>query len=202
MSRRTTFVFVLAALLVVLPTRAQADPTGGTSYSSSPGSAAAKAQASQGATGATPAGTTVPAGTPAVTVAATVGPDGLAIVPAGAPAAVAALIAAGNQIAKLPYKYGGGHRDFADTAYDCSGSVSFALHGAQLLDATLDSTGLSRWGAAGPGTWITVYANKTHTYLIVAGLRFDTSGQKAAGTRWQAAPRSSRGFKVRHPAGL
>jgi hypothetical protein len=115
---------------------------------------------------------------------------------------VTQLIAAGNAIAALPYRYGGGHKDFADTAYDCSGSVSFALHGAGLLDATLDSTGLSRWGDAGPGAWITVYANKTHTYLIVAGLRFDTSGQKLAGTRWQAAVRSARGFRVRHPAGL
>jgi hypothetical protein len=146
------------------------------------------------ATTTTPAGTTTPA--------ATVGPDGLALAPAGAPAQVTALIAAGNQIATLPYKYGGGHQDFVDTAYDCSGSVSYALHGAQLLETTLDSTGLTRWGRAGAGRWITVYANKTHTYLIVAGLRFDTSGQKAAGTRWQAAPRSSRGFKVRHPAGL
>ncbi|MCW3022846.1 MAG: hypothetical protein JWR30_2168 [Conexibacter sp.] len=205
MSRRTAFAFVLAALLVVLPTRAEADPTGGTSYSSSRTStstAAAKAQASQGATTSTPATTTAPAGTPAVTAGATVGPDGLAVVPAGAPAPVAAVIAAGNQIAKLAYKYGGGHQDFADTAYDCSGSVSFALHGAGLLDATLDSTGLGRWGQAGPGAWLTIYANKTHTYLIVAGLRFDTSGQRAAGSRWQAAPRSARGFKVRHPLGL
>ncbi|HWH96663.1 MAG TPA: hypothetical protein VNT03_22570 [Baekduia sp.] len=145
------------------------------------------------ATTTTPAATTTPA---------TVGPDGLAIAPAGAPVQVTSLIAAGNQIAALPYRYGGGHRDFVDTAYDCSGSVSYALHGAQLLDATLDSTGLSRWGQRGPGKWITVYANKTHTYLMVAGLRFDTSGQKAAGTRWQAAPRDSRGFKVRHPPGL
>jgi cell wall-associated NlpC family hydrolase len=134
--------------------------------------------------------------------AATVGPDGQAVAPAGAPPQVTALIAAGNQIASMPYKYGGGHTDFADTAYDCSGSVSYALHGAALLDATLDSTGLTRWGRSGPGQWITVYANKTHTYLIVAGLRFDTSGQKLANTRWQAAPRSNRGFKVRHPLGL
>jgi hypothetical protein len=129
-------------------------------------------------------------------------PSGQAIAPDDAPPEVKAVIDAGNRIATLPYRYGGGHKDFADTAYDCSGSVSFALHGAGLLDATLDSTGLSRWGDAGPGTWITVYANKTHTYLIVAGLRFDTSGQKTAGTRWQAAVRSARGFRVRHPAGL
>jgi hypothetical protein len=200
MSRRTTVAFVLAALLVVLPARAQASSTGGTSYSApSHGSTAGKAQASQGTPA--PASTTAPGGT-VVVAPATVGPDGLAIAPAGAPPQVTALIAAGNQIAALPYKYGGGHGDFVDTAYDCSGSVSFALHGAGLLDATLDSTSLARFGRSGPGTWLTIYANKVHTYLVVAGLRFDTSGQAQAGTRWQAAPRSSRGFKVRHPAGL
>jgi hypothetical protein len=214
MSRRSIVAFVLAALLVALPARAQAAaPTGGTTYAnttSPPGGSAAQAPASPGtpvptASSTAPASTTVPPATtapPAPTAAATVGADGLAVAPAGAPPQVAGLIAAGNQIASLPYKYGGGHQDFVDTAYDCSGSVSYALHGAQLLDATLDSTGLTRWGRAGAGRWITVYANKTHTYLIVAGLRFDTSGQKAAGTRWQAAPRSARGFKVRHPAGL
>ena len=203
MSRRTAVAFVLAALLVVLPARAEAasaNPTGGTSYTSSPtGGTAGKAQASQQApvpTASAPANTTVP------TPAATVGTDGLAVAPAAAPPQVVALIAAGNAIATMPYKYGGGHGSFDDKAYDCSGSVSYALHGAGLLDATLDSTGLSRWSAAGAGTWITVYANKTHTYLVVAGLRFDTSGQKAAGTRWQAATRSNKGFKVRHPLGL
>jgi hypothetical protein len=178
--------FLLATLVVVLPARAEASDTGGTSYPT-------KAQASQ---------QTVPVAPPAPTPPATVGADGLAVAPAGAPPAVAALVAAGNRIASLPYKYGGGHASFDDTAYDCSGSVSFALHGAALLDATLDSTGLSRWGVAGPGAWITVYANKTHTYLVVAGLRFDTSGQRRAGTRWQAETRSAKGFKVRHPLGL
>ncbi|HEV7492934.1 hypothetical protein [Baekduia sp.] len=206
MSRRTAVAFVLAALLVVLPARAQATTTGGTSYPSSPhGGTAAQAQASSEApvptaTSTAPASTTAPAGT--VTPPATVGADGLAVAPTGAPAQVVALIAAGNAIASLPYKYGGGHKAFDDSAYDCSGSVSFALHGAGLLDMTLDSTGLTHWGQAGPGAWITIYANKVHTYLIVAGLRFDTSGQKKAGTRWQAAPRSNRGFKVRHPVGL
>jgi hypothetical protein len=131
-----------------------------------------------------------------------VGPDGLAVAPAGAPAQVVSLIAAGNQIASLPYRYGGGHKSFDDTAYDCSGSVSFALHGAGLLDWTLDSTGLATWGERGPGTWITVYANKTHAYLVVAGLRFDTSGRPKDGSRWQTAPRSARGFHARHPLGL
>ncbi len=198
MSRRTAVAFVLAALLVVLPARAQASTTGGTSYpTASPRGTVAQAPT---ATSTAPASTTAPATT--VTPAATVGTDGLAVAPAGAPAQVIALIAAGNAIAAMPYKYGGGHTSFDDRAYDCSGSVSFALHGAGLLDTTLDSTGLARWGESGPGAWITIYANKTHTYLTVAGLRFDTSGQKKAGTRWQAAPRSNRGFKVRHPAGL
>jgi cell wall-associated NlpC family hydrolase len=199
MSRRTVVAFVLAALLVVLPARAQASTTGGTSYPTSSPRGATAAQAPT-TTSTAPASTAAPATT--VTPAATVGTDGLAVAPADAPAQVIALIAAGNAIASLPYKYGGGHTSFDDRAYDCSGSVSFALHGAGLLDATLDSTGLAHWGQAGPGTSITIYANKTHTYLTVAGLRFDTSGQKKAGTRWQAAPRSSRGFKVRHPIGL
>jgi cell wall-associated NlpC family hydrolase len=211
MFRRFAVALVLAALVAVLPARARAgSPTGGAAYtstSSPPGGTAAQAQASPGApvptaTSTTPASTTAPAGTTVPVPVATVGADGLAVAPAGAPAQVVALIAAGNQIATTPYRYGGGHGSFEDTAYDCSGSVSFALHGAQLVDATLDSTALTRWGRAGAGRWITVYANKTHTYLVVAGLRFDTSGQKAAGTRWQAAPRSGRGFKVRHPAGL
>jgi cell wall-associated NlpC family hydrolase len=192
MSLRTIVAFVFAALLVVVPAHAHAatpaaSPTGGTTYKSSPpGGTAAQAQASQ----------TAPVPT------ATVGTDGLAVAPAGAPPAVVALIAAGNQIAALPYQYGGGHGSFDDTAYDCSGSVSYALHGAALLDTTLDSTGLSRWGASGPGAWVTVYANKTHAYLVVAGLRFDTSGRKQAGTRWQAEPRAAKGFRVRHPLGL
>jgi cell wall-associated NlpC family hydrolase len=199
MSRRSVAAFAFATLLVVVPARADAaNPTGGASYapSSTRGGTAAQAQASSPApvpTATTPVAPPVPA---------TVGPDGLAVAPQGAPAEVVALIAAGNAIATTPYKYGGGHGDFEDTAYDCSGSVSYALHGAGLLDSTLDSTALAKWGVSGAGSWITIYANKTHTYLIVAGLRFDTSGAKAAGTRWQAATRSAKGFRVRHPQGF
>jgi len=134
--------------------------------------------------------------------AATVDPAGLAHAPLGAPPAVVQAIAAGNAIATLPYRWGGGHRQFTDTGYDCSGSVSYALHGAGLLDAPLTSGQLESWGDPGPGSWITVYANADHTFMLVAGLRFDTSGQARAGTRWQAAPRSTDGFTVRHPAGL
>jgi cell wall-associated NlpC family hydrolase len=199
MSRRTTVALALTALLVVVPARAQADPTGGMSYGSPHGGTAAQAQASPGAPAPTASSPTP--GAPVVP-AATVTPDGQAVAPAGAPAAVTALIAAGNAIAALPYRYGGGHKSFDDTAYDCSGSVSYALHGAGLLDWTLDSTGLSRWGTAGPGAWITIYASKTHTYLVVAGVRFDTSGRAKGGSRWQTATRSAKGFKVRHPLGL
>lgn len=133
---------------------------------------------------------------------AQVGADGLAVAPAGAPAVVQAIIAAGNRIAKTRYIWGGGHTRWEDRGYDCSGSVSYALHGAELLDSPLVSGGFMRWGDAGPGRWVTIYAHRGHMYMIVAGLRFDTSGQRKAGTRWQAAPRSARGFRVRHPVGL
>jgi peptidoglycan hydrolase-like protein with peptidoglycan-binding domain len=131
-----------------------------------------------------------------------VGPDGMAAAPAGAPPAVQAMVAAGNAIATKPYRYGGGHGDWEDDAYDCSGSVSYALHGAALVDGPLDSSGLARWGRSGPGQWVTIYANAKHVYMVVAGMRFDTVGQKATGSRWQAATRSSEGFTVRHPPGL
>ena len=133
---------------------------------------------------------------------AKVGPDGLAIAPASAPPAVQQIIAAGNQIAKMPYRYGGGHASWNDTGYDCSGSVSYALHGAGLLDAPRPSSGFYNWGLAGPGQWVTIYAKDSHIYMVVAGLRFDTSGRSKAGTRWQADMRSSDGYVVRHPSGL
>jgi len=134
-------------------------------------------------------------------VTASVGADGLAIAPAGAPAVVQAIIAAGNRIAKMPYIYGGGHGAWEDTGYD-SGSVSYALHGAGLVSQPMTSGDFMTWGVAGPGTWVTIYANGGHMFMVVAGLRFDTSGQRGAGTRWQAEPRSGAGLTVRHPNGL
>jgi peptidoglycan hydrolase-like protein with peptidoglycan-binding domain len=135
---------------------------------------------------------------------ATIGPDGrTAIAPAGAPAAVAQVIAAANEITRTHYRYGGGHaRGFDDTAFDCSGAVSHALHGAGLVTTPLDSTQFERWGGAGRGRWITVYANAGHAYMVVAGLRFDTSGPGESGPRWRLQARSSAGFVARHPAGL
>jgi peptidoglycan hydrolase-like protein with peptidoglycan-binding domain len=117
----------------------------------------------------------------------------------GAPVAVARAIAAANRIAGLPYRYGGGHRTFADSGYDCSGSVSYVLHGAGRLGRPLDSSALMSYGAAGPGRWITVYANPGHAYMVIRGRRFDTSGSPG---RWQRTDRSPAGYAVRHPVGL
>ncbi len=128
--------------------------------------------------------------------------NGLAVAPAGAPAVVRAIISAGNRIATTKYVWGGGHARWEDRGYDCSGSVSYALHGAALLDSPLVSGDFAHWGQQGPGAWVTIYANAGHVYMTVAGLRFDTSGQRQAGTRWQSVLRSNRGFHVRHPAGL
>ena len=129
-------------------------------------------------------------------------PDGLAVAPADAPPQVQAIIEAGNRIATKPYKYGGGHGKWEDTGYDCSGSMSYAFHGAGMLDEALDSSGFMSWGEAGKGTWVTIYAKGSHAYMIVAGLRFDTSGRANQGTRWQADMRSTSGYTVRHPEGL
>ena len=129
--------------------------------------------------------------------------DGMAVAPASAPQAVKDIIAAGNKIAKLPYRYGGGHNSsFQDSAYDCSGSVSYALHGANLLNSPLPSGDLESWGQGGQGTWVTVYANSGHAFMTVAGLRFDTSGRTGSGSRWQSDMRDTSAYVARHPANL
>jgi Putative peptidoglycan binding domain len=113
-----------------------------------------------------------------------------------------AVIRAANRIASHPYKYGGGHGSFRDSGYDCSGSVSYALHGGELLDRPAPSSGFFGWGEAGEGQWITIYTKASHMFMVVAGLRFDTSGRSRRGTRWQADMRSTSGYRARHPAGL
>jgi peptidoglycan hydrolase-like protein with peptidoglycan-binding domain len=128
--------------------------------------------------------------------------SGLAVAPASAPDEVKAIIDAGNAIAKKPYKYGGGHARWNDTGYDCSGSVSYVLHAAGLLSRALDSTEFMTWGNRGRGAWVTVRTNPSHAYLIVAGLRFDTSALRATGNRWTEQMRSASGFTGRHPDGL
>jgi peptidoglycan hydrolase CwlO-like protein len=127
---------------------------------------------------------------------------GMVQAPPGAPAAVAQVIAAGNAIATLPYVWGGGHGSFHASGYDCSGSVSYALAAAGLLTSPLDSTGFESWGEAGPGKWITVYANAGHAFMVVAGWRFDTVALAEGGTRWSQTMASTGGFVARHPAGL
>ena len=149
-------------------------------------------------------------------------PNGLAIAPDDAPPEVKAIIDAGNTIATLPYVYGGGHNlNFTGRGYDCSGSVSYALHGGGLLDKPLDSSSFMHWGDKGEGSWITIYSNPGHAYMVVAGLRFDTSmrtpvaaaARKASTrrtrrsstvstSRWSTKMRSSDGYTVRHPVGF
>ena len=138
----------------------------------------------------------------APTEKAYIGDDGLAVAPSSAPDEVQAIIEAGNTIARKPYKYGGGHARWNDSGYDCSGSVSYVLHAAGLLSRARDSTGFMNWGEAGRGTWITIRSNPGHAYMIVAGLRFDTSARSTTGTRWSEQMRSARGFRGRHPDGL
>ena len=129
-------------------------------------------------------------------------PDGTASAPIEAPEVVQEVIHAGNLISNSPYIWGGGHGRWLDDGYDCSGSVSFALFAGHLLSSPLTSGAFMSYGDPGPGRWITIYTNPGHVYMVVAGLRFDTSGRTRLGSRWQPAIRPSSGFVVRHPPGL
>ncbi|MTD43217.1 hypothetical protein GKE82_02570 [Conexibacter sp. W3-3-2] len=120
----------------------------------------------------------------------------------GVPVAVLRAIAAANRIARYPYRYGGGHRSFTDSAYDCSGSVSYVLRGAGRLRAPLDSSALMSYGSPGPGRYITIYANPGHTFMVIRGRRYDTTGRWQTGSRWQPEMRPTGGYVVRHPPGL
>jgi peptidoglycan hydrolase CwlO-like protein len=148
-------------------------------------------------------GTPAPTGTPAPLTpgqSAQYISESQASVPSSAPPAVQAAIEAANSIATTPYIWGGGHGSFESSGYDCSGAVSFALHGGGFLESPLDSTGLETWGDPGPGQWITVYANSGHAWMIIAGLAFDTVG--GPGPRWHSWPvDSTEGFIARHPSG-
>ena len=153
-----------------------------------------------------PAGSGAPQSAPAVgkaRKAKLIRKSGRAIAPPGAPAAVVNAIAAGNAIRKRPYVWGGGHASFESRGYDCSGAVSYVLHAAGLLASPLPSGPLMSWGVPGKGRWITVMANRGHTYVVIAGLRFDTSsyGSGGSGPRWRATKRRPRGFAVRHWTG-
>ena len=145
--------------------------------------------------------TSTGAGANAVDKAVAIG-AGVALPPLEAPEAVKKMIEAGNGIARTPYKWGGGHGKWQDTGYDCSGSVSFVLAAAGLLSGPLASGPLMSWGEAGKGKWVTIYSNPGHVYLVVAGVRFDTSAPRETGSRWTNTMRPNAGFVARHPPGL
>ncbi|MGB7161280.1 MAG: hypothetical protein WBD40_24695 [Tepidisphaeraceae bacterium] len=128
--------------------------------------------------------------------------DDVAYAPAAAPIEVQEAVWAANDLLDKPYVYGGGHQSFVSRGYDCSGTVSYALNGADLLDTPLDSGEFMSWGEAGKGDWITVYTNPGHAFVVIAGLRLDTSGPGESGPRWRPGKYSTRGFKVRHPENL
>ena len=131
---------------------------------------------------------------------------GLAAAPESAPAVVQHIIWAANKIIGRPYVFGGGHKSFVSAGYDCSGTVSFALHGGRLLKAPLDSSDFMGWGHSGQGEWLTILTNPGHAYLDVAGLRLDTSAaddpHDQQGPRWRPLRPENSGYTIRHPAGL
>jgi cell wall-associated NlpC family hydrolase len=222
------FIAVLSCLLV--PVAAHAARTGGTAYT--PPAPKPKAKAAPTTAPVTPPAAATDPADPTADEELTVpepgfwtGPevpgtkakllaDGTASAPADAPDQVKQAIWAANWLQDKPYSYGGGHREFVDDGYDCSGTVSFALHAAALLDSPLPSGPFMRWGAKGKGAWFTVYTNPGHAYVVVAGLRLDTSAagvrmtkkvSKAAlesGPRWRPTLRATRGFVRRHPVGF
>ena len=120
----------------------------------------------------------------------------------GIPVRVRRMIAAANRIATKPYRLGGGHRSFRDSAYDCSGTVSYVLHGGGMLNSPLDSGSLMSYGRPGKGRWVTIYAHGGHTFMTINGRRFDTSMTGPGGNRWGPGMRSTAGYTVRHPPGL
>jgi hypothetical protein len=194
------FALVFTFLLLVVPATASAqsaDKTGGAAYQEPPPPPPA------------PVDMTVPG------AVAQLLPDGSAAAPADAPPQVQQAVWAANRIQDKPYVYGGGHAEIEDNGYDCSGTVSYALHHAGLLETPLDSGSFMSWGETGKGQWITVYTNPGHAYAVIAGLRLDTSMatisrahkrqfKKATerGPRWRPTERSSRGYKKRHPVGF
>jgi cell wall-associated NlpC family hydrolase len=132
--------------------------------------------------------------------------NGLAAAPISVPLAVQEIIWAGNEIIGLPYIYGGGHASFTSAGYDCSGTVSFALHGASLLESPEDSSEFMAWGSHGVGRWVAIFSNPEHAYMTVAGLRLDTSSaddpSNQQGPRWRPLRPANSGYTVRHPLGL
>ena len=192
---------LLLSLVAVAPAAAQ---TPAPTPAPAPAPAAAAAPAPAPATGGAAYGV---AFQPMVAGFAAQFVNGTAYAPDQAPEAVKQAIWAANTIVGLPYRLGGGHRlGFTDKGYDCSGTVSFALHGASLLARPRDSSSFMRYGQSGKGAWITIYTNPGHAFVVIAGLRLDTSAagdpSGLSGPRWRPNLRSTRGYKARHPVGL
>jgi cell wall-associated NlpC family hydrolase len=207
--RAIALVTTIAAVLAAAPAAlAQAPATGGTDTSSSTQTTTSTTTTSQASTGGAAYGQPNPAATqltPEQT--AVLLPNGMAAAPQTAPQEVKDAIAAANEIVGKPYVYGGGHNaKFLSRGYDCSGTVSYALHGADLLRSPLDSSSFMKWGEKGAGTWFTIYTNPGHAFMVIAGLRLDTSAagdpSGLKGPRWRPVLRSTKGFRVRHPDGF
>ncbi len=188
--RRAATYAALCSALAVLATALIAALPGVPAWAEAPGGVSSRTPEPEGTTEepAAPAGTAMLVG-------------GRAVAPLDAPPAVRKVIAAANRIRTRPYVWGGGHGRWWDRGYDCSGAVSFALHGGELLDSPLPSGPMTTWERPGLGRWITVFANSGHAYAVIAGLRWDTSGTGGTGPRWHEEMRSRRGFVARHPAG-
>ncbi|HEY0516454.1 MAG TPA: hypothetical protein VGD00_04995 [Solirubrobacteraceae bacterium] len=202
-------VYVRTATGAVVPyAPTSAGLTTGTAASATGGAAPAATQAPGSLPPATPASPSGPSERPQLLVPGTTARyvAGLAAAPMGAPAAVQQAIWAGNELIGLPYVYGGGHASFTAHGYDCSGTVSFALHGASLLKVPEDSSEFESWGSHGLGRWVTIFSNPGHAYMTIAGLRLDTSAaddpSNQQGPRWRPLRRANSGYTVRHPLGL
>lgn len=181
-----------SAATAALPTESASDqPAPAPGGASAPLSRSSKARSRDGS----------PTGDAAI-IKAEVLKNGIALPPIEAPESVHQIIEAGNSIARTPYLWGGGHGKWLDTGYDCSGSISYALASAGLMNAPLASGPFMTWGKPGKGKWVTIYTNPGHMFMVVAGVRFDTSGTRVTGSRWQSAMRPTGGFVVRHPPGL
>jgi cell wall-associated NlpC family hydrolase len=204
-------VYVKTATGEVVPYNPAASTTTGTVASATGGSAPAAPEATEQPLEVPPTGIGTangPTVRPQLLVPGTTARyvNGLAAAPMGAPLAVQEIIWAGNELIGLPYIYGGGHASFISSGYDCSGTVSFALHGASLLKSPEDSSEFEGYGSHGIGRWIAIFSNPGHAYMTVAGLRLDTSSAEdpsnLQGPRWRPLRHTNAGFRVRHPLGL
>jgi cell wall-associated NlpC family hydrolase len=201
-SLRTRIPILLAALMTVAilaPAGTAIAASGG--FSPRAGASAEAPPAEAPPAEEAPSG--VPAPAPVVPGATATLVGERAVAPASAPPVVRKVIAAANRIRSTPYIWGGGHGRWWDRGYDCSGAVSYALHGGTLLEAPLVSGSFMSWGEPGPGSWITIYANRQHVYAVIAGLRGGAGGDApgVTGPRWHAEPPYPKGFVVRHPPG-